>query len=75
LKFHPIAIVGLLIVIAGIAGLFHPQLMLPGKSREVDIGNNNKAIITQHRVLEFPKPFCIILIVCGAMQIYLVRRR
>jgi multidrug transporter EmrE-like cation transporter len=74
LKFHPIAIVGLLIVIAGIAGLFHPQLMLPGQSREIQIGNQ-KAIITQHRVLEFPKAFCIILIVCGAVQIYLVRRR
>lgn len=65
---------GLLLIIGGIAALFHPQLMLPGKSREVEIGNQ-KAIITQHRVLEFPKAFCIVLIACGAIQIFLVRRR
>jgi hypothetical protein len=74
LKFHPIAIVGVLLILAGIAALIHPQVMLPASDREIQIGNN-KAIISTRRVIAFPMPFSIILILCGAAQIYLVRRR
>jgi hypothetical protein len=74
LKFHPIAIVGLLLVIVGIVTLIHPQFVMPGQDREVQIGSN-KAIITTHRVIAFPMPFSILLVAAGAVQIYVLRRR
>ena len=72
--FHPIAIVGVLLIIGGIVTLIHPRFEMPAQEREVQI-NNNKAIISTKRILTFPVPFSIILIVAGATQIFLVRRR
>jgi len=72
--FHPIAIVGVLMVIAGIATLIHPRIEMPAQEREIQI-NDNKAIISTKRIIAFPIPFSIILIVAGATQIFLVRRR
>ncbi len=74
LRFHPLALVGLLLIIAGIAALIHPQIMMPAQTKEVQIGTN-KAIITTHRVLEFPTAFSVVLILVGAAQIYLLRKR
>jgi ribose/xylose/arabinose/galactoside ABC-type transport system permease subunit len=72
--FHPIAIVGVLLVIAGIVTLIHPRWVLPAQEREVQIAEA-KAIITTKRIINFPVPFSIILIVAGAAQVFLVRRR
>lgn len=72
--FHPIAIVGVLLVIAGIVTLIHPRFQMPAQEQEVQI-NDNKAIISTKRIVTFPVPFSIILIVAGAAQIFLVRRR
>ena len=74
LRFHPLALVGVLLIIAGIAALIHPQIMMPAQTKEVQIGTN-KAIITTHRVLEFPTAFSVVLILVGAAQIYLLRKR
>lgn len=72
--FHPIAIVGVLLVIAGIVTLFHPRIEMPAQEREVQI-NDTKAIISTKRIIAFPVPFSIVLIVAGAAQIFLVKRR
>ena len=40
LRFHPLALVGLLLIIAGIAALIHPQIMMPAQTKEVQIGTN-----------------------------------
>jgi hypothetical protein len=74
LRFHPLALVGVLLIIGGIAALIHPQIMMPAQTKEVAIGPN-KAIITTHRVLEFPTAFSVVLIFVGAAQIYLLRKR
>lgn len=72
--FHPIAIVGALLIIAGIVTLIHPRFQMPAQERELQI-NDSKAIISTKRIVTFPVPFSIILIVAGAAQIFLVRRR
>jgi hypothetical protein len=74
MKFQPIALVGALFVAAGIAALIHPQVMMPARSRKIQIGEN-EAIVSTHRVITFPRPFSVILIVCGAAQIFLTTRR
>jgi ribose/xylose/arabinose/galactoside ABC-type transport system permease subunit len=72
--FHPIAIVGVLMVVCGIVTWIHPRFELPAQEREVQI-NDNKAIISTKRIITFPVPFSIILVVAGATQIFLVKRR
>jgi hypothetical protein len=74
LRFHPLALVGALLIIAGIAALIHPSIMMPAQTKEVQIGSN-KAIITTHRILEFPTAFSVVLMLVGAAQIYLLRKR
>lgn len=73
MRFHPIAIVGILLVAAGIAALIHPQLSMPARTEEVQVASG-KAIIETRRIVTLPKPFCALLIFAGAAQIFLVCR-
>lgn len=73
MRFHPIAIVGILLVAAGIAALIHPQISMPAKTEEIQVGTG-KAIIETRRIVGLPKPFCALLIFAGAAQIFLVCR-
>ena len=73
MKFHPIAIVGILLMAAGIAALIHPQVAMPAKTQEVDVGTG-KAIIETRRIVTFPKPFSVLLILARAGQVFLTCR-
>jgi hypothetical protein len=70
MKFHPIAIVGILLMAAGIAALIHPQVAMPAKTQEVDVGTG-KAIIETRRIVTFPRGFSVLLILAGAGQAFL----
>jgi hypothetical protein len=70
MKFHPIAIVGILLVAAGIAALLHPQVAMPAKKQEIQVGDG-KAIIETRRIVTFPKGFSVLLIVAGVGQAFL----
>ena len=70
MRFHPIAIVGILLVAAGIAALIHPQVAMPGHKEEVQVGTG-KAIIETRRIVTFPWPFSALLILAGAGQVFL----
>ena len=70
MKFHPIAIVGILLMAAGIAALIHPQVAMPATRQEVEVGTG-KAIIETRRIVTFPWPFSALLIVAGAGQAFL----
>jgi hypothetical protein len=72
--FHPIALVGVLMIFAGIVTLIHPRFQMPAQERELQI-NDSKAIITTKRIITFPVGLSIILMVAGAAQIFLVKRR
>jgi hypothetical protein len=70
MKFHPIAIVGKLLVAAGIAALIHPQVAMPAKKQEIQV-REGKAIIETRRIVTFPRPFSVLLILAGAGQAFL----
>jgi hypothetical protein len=70
MKFHRIAIVGILLVAAGVAALIHPQVAMPAKQQEIQVGEG-KAIIETRRIVTFPKPFSVLLILAGAGQAFL----
>ncbi|MGA7624228.1 MAG: hypothetical protein WCA38_09550 [Candidatus Acidiferrales bacterium] len=72
-KFHPIAIVGILLLAAGIAALIHPQVGMPSHKQEIQIAQG-KAIIETQRIVTFPRPFSVLLILAGAGQIFLTCR-
>jgi hypothetical protein len=73
MRFHPIAIVGILLVAAGIATLIHPQVAMPAKKQEIQVGTG-KAIIETRRIVTFPRPFSVLLILAGAGQALLTSR-
>lgn len=73
MKFHPIAIVGILLVAAGIAALIHPQMSMPAKKEEIQVASG-KAIIETRRIVTFPRPFSVLLILAGAGQIFFTCR-
>jgi hypothetical protein len=70
MRFHPIAIVGILLVAAGIAALVHPQVAMPAKKQEIQVGEG-KAIIETRRIVTFPRGFSVLLILAGAGQAFL----
>ena len=70
MKFHPIAIVGILLAVAGIAALLHPQVAMPAKKQDIQVGEG-KAIIETRRIVTFPRGFSVLLILAGAGQAFL----
>ncbi len=73
MRFHPVAIVGILLIAAGIVALIHPQMSMPAHKEEIQV-RTGKAIIETRRIVTFPKPFCALLIFAGAAQIFFVCR-
>lgn len=73
MRFHPIAIVGILLIAAGIAALIHPQMAMPAKREEIQLASG-KAINETRRIVTFPRPFSALLIFAGVGQIFLVCR-
>ena len=70
MRFHPIAIVGILLLAAGVAALIHPQVTMPAKKQEMQVGDG-KAIIETRRIVTFPRAFSVLLILAGAGQAFL----
>jgi len=74
MRFHPIAIVGVLLMAGGIATLIWPQVSMPAKKQEVELAGG-KAIIETRRIVNFPRPFGALLILAGIGQIFLTCRQ
>jgi hypothetical protein len=74
MRFHPIALVGVLLVAGGVATLIWPQVSMPAKKQEVQIGEG-KAIIETRRIVTFPRPFGVLLILAGVGQIFFTCRQ
>ena len=70
MKFHPIAIVGILLVGVWFAAVIHPQVAMPEKKQEIQVGGG-KAIIETRRIVTFPRGFSVLLILAGAGQAFL----
>jgi hypothetical protein len=74
MRFHPIAIVGLLLMAGGIATLIWPQVSMPAKKQEVQLAGG-KAIIETRKIVNFPRPFGVLLILAGVGQVFLTCRQ
>jgi len=81
LKFNSLAIFGVLFIVLGIAGLAHPNVMMPAKKQEIEIAGS-RVIMETRRVVTIPKILGVLLVVAGGAALFLsqvspakVRRR
>jgi hypothetical protein len=68
------AILGVLILLAGVAALIHPRISTPSKKREVEI-ENHKVIFESRRVMTIPPVLGGVAVVAGGLLIFLGIRR
>lgn len=74
MKIHPYVVMGALFVALGIAALIHPNVSMPSKKSEIEIGGT-KTIIETTRIIQIPKVFGILLLVAGGSFIFLSTRK
>ena len=74
MKIHPFLVIGILLIASGIAALIHPNLSMPSKKSEVQIGTL-KTIIETTRIIEIPKVFSVLLIIAGSSLVFLCTRK
>ncbi len=74
MKIHPFVVIGILLIAAGIAALIHPNLSMPSKKSEIQIGAL-KTIIETTRIIEIPKVFSVLLIIAGSSLVFLSTRK
>ena len=81
MKFNSLAIFGVLFIVLGIAGLAHPNVMMPAKKQEIEIAGSRVTMETR-RVVTIPKILGVLLVVAGGAALFLsqvspvkVRRR
>jgi hypothetical protein len=67
-------VVGLVLVVAGIVLLFHPNIPMPAKKSELHVGST-RAIIETRRIVSVPKAASWIVIGCGGLLVLLGARR
>ena len=70
MKFNSLVIFGVLFIALGIAGLVHPNVVMPGKKQELEIAGN-KVIMETRRVVELPKILGVLLVVAGGAILFL----
>ncbi|HXN73517.1 MAG TPA: hypothetical protein VN861_13300 [Candidatus Acidoferrales bacterium] len=74
MKIHPFAVIGALLVAAGIAALIHPSLSMPSRKNEIQIGSV-KTIVETTRIIQIPGVFGVLLIIAGGSLIFLSTRK
>jgi hypothetical protein len=74
MKIHPFVLIGALLIACGIAALIHPNLSMPSKKHEVQIGTE-KVIMETTRIIQLPKVFAVLLMVAGGSLIFLSTRK
>jgi hypothetical protein len=70
LKFNSLALVGILLVALGIAGLVHPNVVMPAKKQELQIAGT-KVIMETRRVIAIPVILGVLVIVAGSAALVL----
>jgi hypothetical protein len=70
LKFNSLALVGALLVALGIAGLVHPNVVMPAKKQELQIAGT-KVIMETRRVIAIPVVLGVLVIVAGGAALVL----
>ena len=70
MKFNFLVIFGILFLALGIAGLVRPEIKMPAKHEELQIGQTKVPIETR-RIVTVPPVVGCLIIVCGAALVYL----
>ncbi|MGH9711805.1 MAG: hypothetical protein ACRD5M_00695 [Candidatus Acidiferrales bacterium] len=74
MKLNIFSIIGVLLVVLGLAALMHPEVKLPAKHEEIQIGPMEVPVETR-RVFTVPPVVGGIIIVCGAGLVFLGARK
>jgi hypothetical protein len=61
---------GILLILLGLYGMVRPNLLMPAKRENVQIGGQNLVMETR-RVVQIPRPLSGLLIFCGMGVIFL----
>ena len=69
-----VAPAGMVFLLAGLAGLIHPHIMMPPKRSNIWVGNQELKVETR-QVLTVPTSMGVLAMVAGAGLIYLCVRR
>jgi hypothetical protein len=69
-----VALAGMVLLLAGLAGLIHPHVMMPPKRNDIWVGNQELKVETR-QVLTIPTSIGALAVVAGAGLIYLGVRR
>lgn len=69
-----LALIGLLLVVAGIVALIHPRVMMPARETEVEVVGQ-KLIVKTQRIVTIPPVVSGLVIVAGAGLILIDTRR
>jgi hypothetical protein len=70
MKFNSLAIFGFLFIALGIAGLVHPNIVMPAKKQEIEIAGS-KVIMETRRVVTIPKVLGALLVLAGGAALFL----
>ena len=70
MKFNSLTIFGVLFIALGIAGLAHPNVVMPAKKQEIEIAGS-RVIMETRRVVEIPKILGVLLVVAGGAALFL----
>ena len=65
MKFNSLATFGVIFIALGIAGLLHPNIVMPAKKQYLTIAGT-QVITETHRVVNIPTVLGVLLIVGGA---------
>jgi hypothetical protein len=70
LKFNSLAIIGVLIIGLGIAGLVHPNIVMPAKKQDVEIAGT-RVIMETRRVITIPGVLGVLIVLAGGAALLL----
>ena len=70
MKINSLALLGLLLVALGIAGLVHPNVVMPGHKQELQIAGS-KVIMETRRVITIPGVLGVLVILAGGAAVLL----
>jgi hypothetical protein len=74
MKLNSFSVIGVLLVLLGLAALVHPEIKKPAKREEIQIGPMKVPVETR-RIFTVPPALGGIIIVCGAGLVFLGARR
>jgi hypothetical protein len=73
-KFNFFVIFGILLAVFGLAALLHPEIKMPAKHEELEIGPLKVPVETR-RIITVPPVVGCLIIVCGAGLAFLGARK